>query len=62
MPDLSFVLDMPPQAAAARIDRQLDRMESQGADFQARLRAGFLDEAAGRPDEIVVDRRRATID
>jgi dTMP kinase len=54
MPDLVFVLDMPPQAAAARIVRQLDRLESRGADYQSRLRQGFLSEAAKDPRGIVV--------
>ena len=54
MPDLVFLLDMPPQAAVSRIDRKLDRMEDQGADFQAQLRQGFLDEAAADPAHIVV--------
>src|SRR5437868_5521965 len=31
-PDLTFVLDMPSAAAARRIDRELDRMESQGEE------------------------------
>jgi dTMP kinase len=53
-PDLVFVLDMPPRTAAARIDRELDRMESRGAEFQSQLRAGFLAEAAKDPDHIVV--------
>ncbi len=54
MPDLVFVLDMPPRAAAARIARQLDRLESRGAEYQARLRAGFLAEAAKAPQRIVI--------
>ncbi len=54
MPDLVFVLDMPPQAAAGRIDRALDRMESRGMEFQSRLRQGFLAEAARDPQRIVV--------
>ncbi len=54
LPDLVFVLDMPPQAAAARIDRQLDRMETQGPEYQARLRQGFLVEAAKDPQRTVV--------
>jgi len=62
LPDLSIVLDMPPQKAAARLDRQLDRMEQQGDDFHARVRQGFLDEAARRPGEIVVVDAAQSID
>lgn len=54
MPDLTFVLDMPAAAAAARIARKLDRMEQQGDTFHARVREGFLAEAARWPDQIVV--------
>ena len=46
MPDLTVVLDMPADAAAGRLDRQLDRMELQGDAFHARVRDGFLQEAA----------------
>ncbi len=61
-PDLTFVLDMPPQAAFSRIDRPLDRMEQQTADFQQRLREGFWAEAARRPDEIVLVDASRSID
>jgi len=54
MPDLTIVLDMPAAAAAARLRRALDRMEQQGDAFHARVRQGFLDEAARRPEAIVV--------
>jgi dTMP kinase len=54
MPEMVFLLDMPPQAAAGRIDRQLDRMEDQGDEFQAQLRSGFLAEAAADPGRIVI--------
>jgi dTMP kinase len=58
-PDMVFVLDMPPAAAAGRIARPLDRMESHGVDFQARLREGFLAEAAKDPARIkVIDASR----
>ena len=53
-PDLTFVLDMAPEHAADRIQRGLDRMEQQGAEFQSRLRGGYLAEAARQPDRIVV--------
>ena len=53
-PDLTFVLDMPPAAASQRIARPLDRMEIQTAEFQQRLRAGYLAEAARSPAKIAV--------
>jgi dTMP kinase len=52
MPDVTFLLDMDPQAATDRIRRAPDRMESQGDDFRIRLRDGFLAEAARFPDKI----------
>jgi dTMP kinase len=54
MPDLVFLLDLPPEIAAERIDRQRDRMESQGAEYERRLREGFLSEAAKDTRRIVV--------
>ena len=62
MPDLTIVLDLPAGEAAARIRRQLDRMEQQGIDFHERVRQGFLAEAARRPDRIVVVDARGSID
>ena len=59
MPDLTIVLDLPAAAAAARLDRPLDRMEQQGDAFHARVRQGFLDEAAHNPARIrVIDASR----
>ena len=54
MPRLSIVLDMPAEKAAARIQREHDRMEAQGLAYLERVRQGFLLEAARRPKEIVV--------
>jgi dTMP kinase len=54
MPDLTIVLDVPAEVAAARMARPLDRMEQQGAAFHARVRQGFLAEAARSPEKIVV--------
>jgi dTMP kinase len=48
-PDCVFLLDLAPDAADERMNRSLDRMEGQGADYRRRLRDGFLIEAA-RPD------------
>ena len=54
MPELTVVLDVPPEVATARMGRPLDRMEKQGGAFHARVRQGFLAEAARTPDQIVV--------
>jgi len=53
-PDLTFLLDLSPAAAAARMNRPLDRMEQQGAEFTQQLRAGFLAEALRQPERIAV--------
>ncbi len=55
-PDLTLVLDLPPEQAAARRGRPADRIEGRGADYHARLRRGFLAEARRCPQRIrVVD-------
>ncbi len=54
LPDLTIVLDVSAEVAAARMSRPLDRMEQQGAEFHARVREGFLIEAGRSPDKTVV--------
>ena len=45
IPDCTFLLDMPPDLAWQRMDRQLDRIESRGLEYRQRVRDGFLAEA-----------------
>lgn len=55
-PDITIVLDLPPEQAAQRRGRPADRIEKRGVDYHERLRQGFLAEARRRPDRIrVVD-------
>ncbi len=54
MPELTFVLDLPPASAAARITRPLDRMEMRGEEYRERLRGGYLLEAAREPEKIAL--------
>jgi dTMP kinase len=54
MPDCVFVLDMSINSANQRLNRSLDRMESQGDEFRERVRKGFLDEAARQAERIHV--------
>jgi dTMP kinase len=62
MPELTIVLDVPAEVAAARMKGPLDRMEQQGAAFHHRVRQGFLAEAARSPAEIVVVDATGTVD
>ena len=58
-PALTFVLDMDVTAARQRMNRELDRIESQGLEYMEQVRQGFLQEAARYPDEIqVIDANR----
>jgi dTMP kinase len=53
-PDLTLVLDLPPEVSQSRRKPSADRMESRGPDFFARVRAGFLMEAQRRPERFCV--------
>jgi dTMP kinase len=54
LPDRVFVLDMSTEKANERLNRSLDRMESQGDEYRERVRKGFLIEAARFSDRIHV--------
>ena len=54
LPDLVFLLDASPAEAERRRGREPDRMERRGAEYQEKLRQGFLDEAARDPKRILV--------
>ena len=62
-PDLTFIVDMPPDAALRRgLARQSgeDRFEDMGLDFQEKLRAGFLRLAKERPERcLLIDGMRS---
>jgi dTMP kinase len=62
LPDVTFVLDMPAERAAARIEREKDRMESQGTEYLERVRRGYLAEAERHPDRIIVLNADRTVD
>jgi dTMP kinase len=57
-PDLTLVLDLPPESARARRGRAPDRIEGRDDAYHDRVRAGFLAEARRRPERIrVIDAR-----
>lgn len=54
MPDATFVLDLPVDAAMKRLGKSLDRMESRGTEYMQKVRDGFLAEAKRFPDQVFV--------
>ena len=59
LPDCVFVLDIAPEAAGRRLNRPLDRMESQGIEYLQSVRNGFLTEAARSAGKVhVIDAER----
>ena len=56
LPDLTLIFDLPPALAATRLKVVADRLESRGAAYFERVRAGFRAEAVARPDtHILID-------
>lgn len=41
-PDLTLILDVPPELARSRVGRARDRMEDRSGDYHERVREGFL--------------------
>ena len=58
LPARIFLLDMDVAAAARRMDREPDRMESQGLEYMQKVRQGFLAEAGRRSEIVVIDAGR----
>ena len=54
MPDLTILLDMPPEAALARRGRSPDRLEAEPPEFHRRVRARFLALAHAEPSRYLV--------
>ena len=62
-PDLTILLDLPPEAGLSRRERSADRLEAEPADFHERVRAGFLALAQAEPGRyLVLDAARPSAD
>jgi dTMP kinase len=55
-PDLTLLIDVPPDVAAQRLARarSADRFEAEQVDFFARVRRAYLDRAGGEPQRFIV--------
>ncbi len=54
MPDISFLLDLPPEVGMARLNRTKDRMENKGLNFHRKVRRGYRTLAKQNPKRICV--------
>src|SRR5579859_74917 len=54
VPDLTFLLDLPPEAGLGRRASSADRLEAEPAQFHERVRTAFLALAAAQPDRYLV--------
>ncbi|MGH3276192.1 MAG: dTMP kinase [Streptosporangiaceae bacterium] len=58
-PDLTILLDLPPEEGLSRRARSGDRLEAEPAEFHERVRSGFLARAQADPDHyLVLDGRK----
>jgi dTMP kinase len=53
-PDLTVIFDVDGEIAGTRLDPQPDRVELKGANYQQKVRAGYLEQAAADPDKYLV--------
>jgi dTMP kinase len=61
-PDLVLLLDVQLETSAGRLARPLDKLENRGDDYRARLRSGYLAEAAREAGRVVTIDARPGID
>jgi dTMP kinase len=54
VPDLTVLLDMPPEAGLGRRARSADRLEAEPPEFHQRVRAGFLALARADPERYLI--------
>jgi dTMP kinase len=54
-PDLTVILNVDPETASGRLNRQLDRMEQKGSSYHQKVRDGFLELAGRQKNFIVID-------
>lgn len=54
MPDITFLLDLPAEAALSRLGGEKDRLEQEDVSFFARTAAAFRNLAAAEPERFVM--------
>ncbi|MBI3311937.1 MAG: dTMP kinase, partial [Candidatus Omnitrophica bacterium] len=54
MPDLTFLLNLPPEIGFKRLNRSLDRMEQRVREFHQRVYEGYRQIAQKNKDRVVI--------
>ncbi|HUT63490.1 MAG TPA: dTMP kinase [Anaerolineae bacterium] len=54
VPDMTFVIDCEPSVAFSRVDREPDRLESEGLDFMQKVREGFVKLCEAYPKRMIL--------
>ncbi len=62
MPDLTIILDMPPDAAIQRVRRAKDRIEQRPIEYHRQVRENFLVQARAQPDRYRVINAQQSIE
>lgn len=62
LPDLTIILDMPPERAIERVTRAKDRIEQRPLSYHQRVREKFLSQAKAYPDRYCVLSAERAID
>jgi dTMP kinase len=65
MPDLTIVLDLPPEEAARRFKGEnwkADRLERERADFHRRVREAYLQLSGEEPERVKIIDGRGTVE
>ena len=63
-PDLTILLDMPPDQSARRLTRPRDRIEQRPMEYHARVRDNYLAQAVAQPERyrvVAADRGKAEV-
>lgn len=58
-PDVTFLIDIPPQVANGRKTTEQDRIEIESLEFHRHVRRGFLELAERDPNAVIIDGNRS---
>jgi dTMP kinase len=54
VPDITFILDLPPEQGLARLSKNFDRLENENVEFHRKVHQAYLELARKEPERIRV--------